>query len=132
VSLHVTGAPDVSLSAEAIDFGSPFVGGIVTKTLTVANVGAAVLHVDHLAVSGADFSVEPEGFDLGVQQQRDVEVSFFPTRAGPGSATVTIASDDPDTPSAKVALTGTGLPPPIVAAEPAAVAATLFTGGRQP
>jgi len=131
VSLHVTGAPDVSLSAQTIDFGSPFVGGIVTKTLTVANVGAAVLHVDHLAVSGADFSAEPEGFVLGVQQQRDVEVSFFPTRAGSGSATLTIVSDDPDTPSATVALTGTGLPPPIVAAEPAAVAATLFTGGRQ-
>jgi len=57
--------------------------------------------VDHLAVSRAGYTVDPEGFTLGVQQRSDVEVTFAPTREGASAGTLTISSDDPDTSSPK-------------------------------
>src|SRR5206468_1450541 len=43
--LHVTGAPDIDLSTRALDFGSVFVGGRQTRTVTVSNRGTDVLNV---------------------------------------------------------------------------------------
>ena len=131
VGLHVTGAPDISLSAAGLDFGAPFIGGAAARTVTVTNVGTQPLHVTYLLASGAGYTVDPEGFILGAQQRSDVEVTFAPARAGASAGTLTIASDDPDTPAATIALTGSGLPPPVIGADPPALAATLLTGGRQ-
>ncbi len=50
-------------------------------------------HSDH-----PDFTVDSSGFSLTPGQQREVTVTFNPDSAGPTSATLTVASDDPDGP----------------------------------
>ena len=52
-------------------------------------------------------------FTLSPGQTRGVTVSFRPTATGPGSAILRLTSDDPDTGTLDVALSGLGVEAPV-------------------
>ena len=126
--LHVTGAPDVTLSATALDFGSLFVGASRSRTLTVTNNGTDLL-VGSLDIDHADFTADASSFTLPVGQHRDIAVTFRPTSATLREGTLSLHTNDPDEAEIAVALGGTGLIPPDIAIDPVALDADLFTGG---
>src|SRR5439155_10872027 len=128
--LHVTGAPDVVLSRDALDFGTLFVGRARAETLVVSNVGTDRLTVSSVTASPADYETDAAGgFSLAPRESRTVRVTFRPQTAGPKPGTLTVHSDDPDEASVPVGLSGTGVPPPDIAVTPPAIEASLFTGG---
>ncbi|WP_162604958.1 choice-of-anchor D domain-containing protein [Geomonas terrae] len=104
-------APNLSVSPNAYNFGSRKLNTNTTQTFTVANTGTAPLTVGQLSLSGAaDFKMTTDNCSkktLSPSASCTATVSFTPTLEGQQSATLTIPSEDPDSP-ATVSLTGVG------------------------
>lgn len=100
----------IEVSPAAIDFGDVLIDTTQTQTVTVRDDGTAPLNISSIQLapdSAPDFHVQPPAA-LRVQpgQSETFTVSFAPTQAEKATGTVLIASDDAQTPVAKVALTG--------------------------
>ena len=128
VRLNAIGAPDIEVSADAIDFGSLFVGATRQMTLTVSNVGTEVLIVDSVATDNADFTAGLTSFTLGIDDSVEIPVTFAPTAVGSLAGTMTLLTDDVDEGVVMIDLAGVGLPPPVMTVTPASIAEGLFTG----
>jgi subtilisin family serine protease len=126
--LHVTGAPDISLSRTSIDFGPRYTGTTTTDTLYVRNLGTDLLDVTNLSTSVGPFSVEPASFQLAPAGSQTVLVHYSPTATGPASGTLSIDSNDPDEVSLSVGLAGSATDPPILVVNPDSLTADLVTG----
>jgi DNA-binding beta-propeller fold protein YncE len=128
VSLHVTGAPDIEVSRESVDFGSLFVGAARVESVVVSNEGTDVLLVSEVGSDSEAFSAEPATFSLEVAESQTVAVTFRPSVPGPVEGTLTLASNDPNESHVAIRLNGTGLDPPVVGVEPPSLAATVPLG----
>jgi uncharacterized protein YjiK len=111
----------------ALGFGSVPVGQTLQKDLVVTNAGSSTLNVTSTTITGGSlqFSVSNGGsFSLAAGASRTLAVSYTPASQASHTATLTIASNDPDQPSAAVSLTGTGTAAlvPDVASNPTSVA----------
>lgn len=112
-------APVISVTPSSLDLGSVGITQTKSGTLTVSNTGNVALTVSSLTIakgasSNATFSVVSPmtPFTVAPGAQQVVTLQFVPASAGSQTATLTIASNDPITPSATVALSGTGVANP--------------------
>ena len=102
-------APQLTISAASHDFGNVTVDTVANAALTLTNSGAAALTISHIGVSGKGFegsaiktpATVPAGGNI------TLNLTFSPSTAGNFSGAVSVSSDDPITPIATVALTGT-------------------------
>jgi hypothetical protein len=127
--LHVTGAPNITVSDSEIDYGSLFVGLTAVETLVVANDGTDLLSVSGVSTNNPDYTVDGAPFSLSAGETRDLLVTFAPPSAGLSTGELTITSDDPGEPTVVVQLTGSGVDPPVMAVSPESLHSDLFTGG---
>ena len=112
--------PTITLSEDAHDFGSIFVGEEVSWTFTVGNEGDAVLIVDQIAVVGQFYTVDfNEGFTLAPGATQEVTATFAPEDGGNYEGTVTLVSNDPNNGEVTVDLIGIGNWFPVIAVDPA-------------
>jgi subtilisin family serine protease len=115
-------------ATEALDFGRRFVGVPATRSLTVENKGTDLLEVGSVSANRAPFKASPLSFSLPPGGLRQVEVEFAPQSAGEFAAVLSIASTDPDTPEARISLSGTGVDPPVIRVQPDSIVTTLPVG----
>lgn len=109
------GQPDMSVSDESKDFGN--VSTRTAKgsqaTVTVTNSGTGVLKITNIKISGTDKSQFKLGSaaktTVSSNGQGQIKVIFKPTKVGEKTAELIITSNDPDTPTKTVTLTGTGI-----------------------
>ncbi len=107
----------------ARDYGPVALGANASRTLTIRNPGNRRLQGIAIATAGthaANFTVTstPASFvDPG--GSTTFALRFTPSATGPHSATLRIASDDPDENPFDIALSGTGAVPEIALEEPA-------------
>ncbi len=127
-SLHVTAAPDIVVSRDSVDFGTHFIGTATMDTILIANSGTSVLNVSGINVDNADYTADSSGFSLLPSQSFVLTVAFAPSTAGPSLATLTVSSDDPDTPVSAVSLAGAGLEPPVIVVDPDSLDQSLVFG----
>jgi len=111
----------ISLSSTNLNLGSVAVGTTSSGSLTIGNTGGANLLISLISVSGSPFGVSgmTTPSTVGPGASATLGVSFSPTTAGNDIGSILITSNDPQTPTATVALTGT--------ATSAAVAPTITT-----
>ncbi|UCE01304.1 MAG: choice-of-anchor D domain-containing protein [Candidatus Latescibacterota bacterium] len=110
--------PDIVVAPAAHDYGDVVVGQSATQTFQVSNDGSADLNVTSTTLVGTDstaFAIDSGGgsFVLVPDSTRAVVVRFDPDSLGARSATLRIVSDDPDTGSMDVPLSGLGVEPDI-------------------
>ena len=127
-TLNVTGVQDIAVSDTAFQFGSVFLGATARDTLRVSNLGTDTLHVTSVTTTHPDFAVNASTFKLAPLEVRPVVVSYHPNSLGPRTASLRIASDDPDEALVIVALAGAGVPAPDVHVAPDSVGANLLSG----
>jgi hypothetical protein len=119
ISLSGTGttpgvtAPDIASDPASWDYGSVNPGSNSEKTFVVSNTGNASLNVTTTTLTGADaseFSIQSGGgaFTLAPGATRNIVLRFSPASAGNKSASLGIASDDPDENPFTISLSGTG------------------------
>ena len=101
--------PDIQ-PPSSVTFADTCVGTTGTQNFMVCNNGAADLKVNSITSSDSQFSVAAPagGFPVTIACGAcfTFQARFTPTSAGAKSATLTIASNDPDTPSAMVPVSG--------------------------
>src|SRR5207244_3151130 len=64
VHMHVTGAPNLTLSTNRLDYGNVFIGVPRSLTLTITNTGTDVLNVASVSSDSPRFSADISSFSL--------------------------------------------------------------------
>ncbi len=107
-------SPQISVSSTSLDFGPVHVGDSSFTNLTISNSGSADLIIRQITFSGAntlDFNTRNDnctGTTLSPSQSCILQIVFSPHSTGPKSAALAISSNDPNTPTQTVSLTGSG------------------------
>lgn len=107
----------ISVTPPSSNFGSVRVATAAvttaTKTITLGNSGSAgsTLVISAITFSDPDYSLQPAPsfpITIAAGSNQAVTVEFDPSTAGAHGATLTVASNDPVTPTKSVNLNGTG------------------------
>ena len=96
---------------DGTDFGKAANGETVMGVFLIRNTGQETLNLSAASLAGAtDFSIlrQPRT-PLGRDESSELRLAFHPASAGEKTATVTIPSDDPDTPAFTFDIRGNGL-----------------------
>jgi preprotein translocase subunit YajC len=102
--------PDISVAQTTLDFGSVKSGKKVTKTLKITNNGTGDLVITLSGLEGTDFTIQgSSSVTIKGKKSYSLKVLFTPKSAGLKTATLKIDSNDPDTPTIDIPLTGIGL-----------------------
>jgi hypothetical protein len=91
-------APDIAVSPTTLDFGQLTEGQSASRVLTVSNAGTAPLSVTNIVPGDLQYTVSSETFTLSPGSSRDGTVTFTPLAGRTPASTLTIVSNDPDTP----------------------------------
>ena len=113
----ISGIPNIDISPTSPDFGKVKLETTSSsQQFTISNVGNAVLNLSAISLIGtnaAEFSIDPNTCSsnqaLASQETCTLEVVFSPTSLGDKTAEIEILSNDPDTPTLTVNLTGKGV-----------------------
>lgn len=112
VRVHVS-LPDVIPPTEKhYDFGKVIVGSSKKATLAIGNEGEAKARaVSEVEPSMATiFKVLSGIVEMKPGEKDDIQLRFAPKAVGPFKTTLTISSNDPDSPQQMIELTGEGVP----------------------
>jgi hypothetical protein len=101
--------PDIQVIPDNIPFVGVNQGSQDTKPITVHNLGSGVLVITDLSVTGGtqdgEFTIDPTaGFEVEPAGQATINVTYSPKDVGQDEGSVTIHSNDPDTPTVTVTL----------------------------
>ena len=109
--------PNISIDTPTHDFGSINVGSLAIKTITITNTGASNLLISPIHINPAgEFS---KGIDTCSGQAIiptgtcTIETRFLPMTEGQKGSELSIPSNDPDTATVIVTLSGTGTLEPV-------------------
>ena len=131
VTLNVTGVPDIAATPAAIDFGNVFIGFPGIRQLVIQNRGTDALVVTDITANDPDYGVDQTSFTIPAQGNASIFVSFSPPAPGSHPATLVISSNDPDSPSFSVPLTGAGVIAPDISTSPTSITSTLPIPGTE-
>ena len=106
---------DISVAPLTVPFGDVTVGQTGTGSTVVSNNGTATCNVTVVPGGSADFSAVPLSFDVAPDGSQTVSVSYEPGQAGQDTGTLAVNSNDPDTATVNVSLTGNGVAAPVQA-----------------
>jgi uncharacterized protein DUF6801/HYDIN/CFA65/VesB family protein len=125
---------NIAVNPEELDFGQVQGGLTENMSVTVENTGGAALGINGVSITGADAGSFMETNDctsVASGESCTVDVTFMPTGEGARNAALEIQSDDPDTPTASVALMGQSVlaPEPTLAVDPESVSFGSVTVG---
>ncbi|OQY47082.1 MAG: hypothetical protein B6247_27020, partial [Candidatus Parabeggiatoa sp. nov. 2] len=111
--------PNIVPSITSHDFGDIIVGSSSSpQTITISNTGTASLQLGQHSLSNTeDFEFLKENGKCSNQTVKPskhcfTHIRFKPTSVGAKTATLSIPSNDPDTPTLEVSLRGNGIDPP--------------------
>jgi len=103
--------PDIQVEPSTLDFGSVLRNcPSAPQTVTVTNIGAAILDVTDLALDNSKFSIDWDGaaFQLAPGESRDFQVGFTPDAYMAYTTDLLVDSSDPDQPQVTVPAQGAG------------------------
>jgi uncharacterized repeat protein (TIGR01451 family) len=111
--------PNITVAPASLTYTDTVGGGAsAPQNVTITNTGTANLVIQTPTLGGANadqfqISAPPSTLTIAPSASVTVGIVFNPTTTGPKSATLTINSNDPDTPAAQVTLTGTATAAPV-------------------
>jgi hypothetical protein len=101
--------PDISVAQTTLDFWGVKVGKKKTKTLKITNNGTGDLWMTLSGLEETDFSIQgSSGVTIKGKKSYSLKVLFMPKSSGLEIATLMMSSNDPDTPTLEISLSGTG------------------------
>ncbi len=127
-TLDVTGVQNIVVTPDSIDYGTLFVNQTDSAIVTLLNNGTDTLHVTSISTDNTDYVTSISSINIPAGGSEDVMVYFTPSATGSDNGTLTINSDDPDTPTNYVYLFGFGSASPVVDVQPLTLSADLLTG----
>jgi len=121
----------LSPNPSSLPFGSIQVGSNSSQSETVTNTGGSAVTISQATASGTGFSVSGVNLPvtLGASQSVTFNAIFAPSSAGAATGTLSIVSDDSSSPLS-IPLSGTGVAPGALAANPTTLAFTSTQVGN--
>lgn len=119
--------PDVTVTPSSLSFPATVLGSTSpAQTITVSNAALATtspatVSIARVGTNPGDFGATPTSFTLAAGESRTVSVTFSPTVEGARSAIVRVTSDDQETPTVDVAVSGNGVKPEITLVTPTSI-----------
>lgn len=101
--------PDGYVSDFEIDFSSQFLTSTNSIQATIFSTGNGNLQINSLSFVGSNFSTDLVSQTIPVGDSVNFTISFTPNLEGQITDTLTISTDDWNTPNYKIALSGTGI-----------------------
>ncbi|MBK8664151.1 MAG: choice-of-anchor D domain-containing protein [Ignavibacteriales bacterium] len=102
-------SPNISVWLDTLKFGDVIAGNSSDLGFRVSNTGDTALTVSNVVATGTGFSYSGDtGFTVNINDSSEVTVRFAPVTTGDFTGTLTITSNDPDTPTKVVILSGKG------------------------
>ncbi|MEL7422407.1 MAG: PKD domain-containing protein [Bacteroidota bacterium] len=127
VTLIVNGTPELTISANDLDFGEVQVGGISELELTLENTGTAAVEVSGLTSSVAAFAVaSANDIVLSPGATQTISVAFAPDQVASFAETLTLVNNAGD--DELVNLTGAGIAAPSLTVNPTEFVVELISG----
>ncbi|PYT14875.1 MAG: hypothetical protein DMF51_07750 [Acidobacteria bacterium] len=114
-----------------LDFGSLFIGLRRSLAFDIHNRGSETLKIQSIASDVAAFSPSALALNIPGRTDATVTVTFSPSDPTPVTGTLSILSNDPDTPAVSLGLRGQGLVAPVIRAQPVQLATTLLKRTRE-
>ncbi|MDD3906380.1 MAG: DUF1573 domain-containing protein [Candidatus Omnitrophica bacterium] len=111
ISEKTSPAPHIGVAVSSIDFGSVPAGTPTTNQLTVYNTGDASLDITNVSTDNAVFTVSPKTATILSGAQAVFNVTLTALIGTNPTGNLTVQSNDPDTPSVSVSLSGTAVIP---------------------
>ena len=110
---------DINLDPAALDFGLVTIGNTAMRTSQIQNLGDADLTVNSIVPEAGtspefSFTAPATPFTIPVGGSQAVMVTYAPVDVGMDMGALEISSDDPDEPTVRLVLSGTGEPQVIV------------------
>jgi Bacterial Ig domain/Abnormal spindle-like microcephaly-assoc'd, ASPM-SPD-2-Hydin/Bacterial Ig-like domain (group 2) len=106
---EVSANGQLGVNPASVDFGPATIGTKASSTVTLTNSGGSDLTISMITVNGAAFGINgittPKTISSG--QSTTMSVSFAPTTTGAQSGSISINSNDPQSP-ATITLSGSG------------------------
>ena len=125
--LHVTGAPEITVSEDTVDFGVVYPNFSAADTVTIFNEGTDTLFVDDISSDNEDYLIDITTFILPPKEYQEVLVTLTPSSMGLIAGLLTIESNDPDDPTLTIYMQGECLEPPDISVSPDSLCDSLFT-----
>ena len=104
--------PDISVAPTSHDFGDVKVNESSSVTVTISNTGGSDLAIGQLALTDGDFIISSDNcsnLTVAASDNCTVTITFEPQTEGAKSATLSIPSNDSDTPTVEFTLSGNGI-----------------------
>jgi Beta-propeller repeat/HYDIN/CFA65/VesB-like, Ig-like domain len=117
----------VSLSASSLDFGQVFLGMASTQSVTLTNPAQSPLDISSIHARGDYTESNTCGGVVNAGASCTITVSFTPSALGASAGTVSISDSGPLSPQT-ITLTGTGVLPFTLAADPSSETVLQGTG----
>ncbi len=86
--------------------GTTALGSATSRTLTIENAGTLALVVSDITSSDGQFVINPTNFSVAAGGSQEVMVTFAPTSVGVQYSTLSITSNDPDSPAISLIVNG--------------------------
>ena len=118
--LSVTGAADIWVDPDTVDFGVIYVnyagpgnyGG--TLELTLGNDGSDALNVSSITVDNTAFTVSQSSAYIEYGEEIILDVTFTTADVGTDSGTITVQSDDPNEGTVTIPVYANAVEPPVI------------------
>jgi hypothetical protein len=124
--LHVTGAPDIDVSEDTLNFGIVFTGFSVTDTLIISNNGTDTLTINNIRTDYYHYIIDTTNFTINPGESQAVSIIFKPIAPGTFLRVLRIDCDDPDEPVVKLFLRGECREPPDISISTDSLSDTLY------
>jgi len=114
---HLSGVaptgPTAEVTPASLDFGSLTVGQTSDRSLTVRNIGGAILSISSFNATNPQFALTSPALPATVapQGQQSLSFRFTPASAGAHAGTVTLTTNDSNRPTVNIPVQGTAAAP---------------------
>jgi hypothetical protein len=107
--------PQISFSADTLDFGEVYTTNDSLLELTIINIGDTILAVDTLYTLDSAYTISPAGpLALEPDSSRIISVNFAPTEMHTYLSKLIVESNSANLPIAEIVLTGMGTDPLVI------------------
>ena len=128
VVLTVTGAPDILVSDEIVDFGTLYTNYGGSKEIIISNDGTDVLEISSITIDNTSYILSFSEAVVPYNDEVILIIDFMPLENGEHNGHLTIISNDVDEPQIVVPVLGSSIAPPIISVNPSSLSSNLLTG----
>jgi len=99
----------IATSVDSLDLGIISLGTSITDSFMISNTGTGTMAISNIGSNNTDFTVTPTSATIAQGASMYVSITYNPVLSGLSTATIAIASNDPNTPIYNIFVEGSAV-----------------------